>query len=131
MSIATRIRPLGRAGLVIGGLVTAAALAGTAAYADTNTYQLLPPGQSACASQNANYQVRLEGTASKAGVKFRVYRNGVLVAASPSDTSSGYATELRSAWGNFPGAGVYTICALNKQTTNSFVSLRVRSDGEI
>ena len=51
--------------------------------------------------------------------------------AASSGTTSGYAAEFRSYWGNFPGAGYYTICALNKQTTNTFVTVRVRSDAEI
>ncbi|HKT03866.1 MAG TPA: hypothetical protein VJT31_30415 [Rugosimonospora sp.] len=102
-----------------------------AAHADSYTGQFLGTGQSACVSQYASYQVRVDGTASNMGAKFRVYRNGVQIAASPTDTTAGYAAEFRSSWGNFPGAGYYTLCALNKQSTNSFVTVRVRGDAEI
>jgi hypothetical protein len=102
-----------------------------AAQADTYVGQFLGPNQSTCASQYASYQVRTEGTASNKGAKFRVYKDGAQIAASPTDTSGGYAAEFRSAWGNFPGPGYYTICALNKQTSNSFATVRVRSDVEI
>src|SRR5690349_10606768 len=118
--------------------VLTAALAGVAAFAlpgaahaDAYTGQFLGSGQSACTSQYASYQVRVDGTASNLGAKFRVYRNGVQIAASPSDTTSGYSAEFRSYWGNFPGAGYYTICALNKQASNTFVTVHVRSDAEI
>jgi hypothetical protein len=115
--------------------LTAAAVATVAlpaaAFADTSTAQLLPPGQSACTSQWAGYQVRAEGTATKLGAKFRVYRNGVLIYGSPSDTATAFAAEFRTAYGTFPGPGTYTVCALNKQATNTFVTLRIRTDYEI
>src|SRR5512135_2089839 len=119
----------GRIAVLSAAVAGIAALAlPTAAHADTFTGQFLGPNQSACVSQYASYQVRAEGTATNRGVKFRVYRDGVQIAASPTDTTTGYAAEYRTSWGNFPGPAYYSICALNKQTTNSFVTLRVRSD---
>ena len=60
-----------------------------------------------------------------------MYKDSVQIAASATDTSGGYSAEFRPSLGNFPGPGNYTICALNKQTTNTFVTLQVRTDGEI
>ena len=60
-----------------------------------------------------------------------MYKDGVLIGSSAFDTTSGYAAEYRTSFGNFPGAGSYTVCGLNKQTTNTFVTVRVRSDAEI
>ncbi len=74
--------------------------------------------------------MRFDATGSNKGDKFRVYHNGTQIGASATDTTIAYAAEFRTSYGNFPGAGTYTICALNKQTTNSFVSLQIRSDGE-
>jgi hypothetical protein len=76
------------------------------------------------------FQVRVDGTATNQGAKFRVYRNGAEMANSPSPNTTAYAAEFRTAYGNFPGPGNYTVCALNKATTNTFVTLRLRSDGE-
>jgi hypothetical protein len=135
MTTSTRTRRLRRATVLAGGIAaataTAALAAPGAAFADTRNDQQMPPGQSACASQYANYQVRLEGTATKAGAKFRVFRDGALYYGFPTDTSVTAQAEYRTSLGNFPGKGTYTICALNKQTTNTFVTLRVRTDGEI
>jgi hypothetical protein len=132
MNITPRTRRIRRAALVIGGLTAAGIVAlPAAAFADTSNAGLVTPGGSLCATQSANYQVRVEGTASKLGAKFRVYRNGVLITASMVDTSGGYSAELRTSAGNFPGPGSYTLCGLNKQTTNTFVTVRVRTDAEI
>jgi hypothetical protein len=133
-STSTRTRHLRRATVLVGGLAATAAVALAApgaAFADTRNAQQLTPGQSTCASQDARYQVRLEGTATKSGAKFRIYRNGVLLYGFPGDTSTTATAEYRTSLGNFPGPGTYTICALNKQATNTFATLRVRSDAEI
>jgi hypothetical protein len=121
-----RIAVLSAAVAGIGALALPAA-----AQADAYVGQFLGPNQSTCSSQYASYQVRVDGTASNRGAKFRVYKDGAQIAASPTDTASGYAAEFRGFWGNFPGPGYYTICALNKQTSNTFVTVRVRSDAEI
>ena len=128
----TRTRQLRRAAVLAGGVAAATAfIAPAAAHANTTNSQLVTPGQSACVSQYAGYQVRMDGSASNKGAKFRVYRNGVLIYGSPTDTTTAFAAEYRSFSGTFPGAGTYTLCALNKQTTNTFVTLQIRSDGEI
>lgn len=134
MTTSTRTRRLRRTSVLVAGLAATAGVALAApgaAFADTPNNQQLPPGQSACASQDANYQVRLEGTATRSGAKFRIFRNGALYYGFPTDTTTAATAEYRTSLGNFPGKATYTICALNKQTTNTFVTLRVRSDGEI
>ncbi|OLB79381.1 MAG: hypothetical protein AUI14_10510 [Actinobacteria bacterium 13_2_20CM_2_71_6] len=129
---ATRTRRIRRTAIIIGGIAAAGivALPGVA-NADTYVAQRLSPGGSQCASQYAGYQARTEGTASNAGAKFRVYKDGAQIAASANPTTSGFTAEFRTSWGNFPGPGYYTICADNKQATNTFVTLRVRTDAEI
>lgn len=120
-----------RTALVVTGLAAVGVVAlPAAAFANTYTGQQLTPGSSYCISQPASYQVRFDATGSNKGDKFRVYYNGTQIGASATDTTSAYAAEFRTSFGNFPGAGNYTICALNKQTTNSFVTLQIRSDGE-
>lgn len=116
------------AGLAVVGAVLAAP---SAAYANTYTGQFLGPGASACISQYAGYQVRVDTTATAKGAKFRLYRNGAQVAASPTPNTTAWSLELRTAWGNFPGAGTYSVCAVNTGTTNTFVTLQLRGDGEI
>ena len=128
----TRTRRIRRAALVVGGLtaIGIVALPG-AAFADTYNAAFLNTGQSICSSQFASYQAKLDGTATNKGAKFRVYKDGAQIGASFNDTTNGYSAEFRTSLGNFPGPGYYTICGLNKQTTNSFVTVRVRTDGEI
>jgi hypothetical protein len=131
MATSTRTRRIRRATLVVTGLAVAGVVAlPAAAFANTYTGQLLTPGASYCISQHANYQVRFDATGSNKGDKFRVYKDGTKIGESTTDTTRAYAAEFRTSFGNFPGAGNYTICGLNKQTTNSFVTLQVRSDGE-
>jgi len=89
----------------------------------------LLPGQSTCVSQYASYGVRGEGTATKAGAKFTVSRGGAQIY-STGPTTSGFAAEFRSTWGNFPGPGVYQVCARNNNSTNTLVNLRILVDGE-
>jgi len=60
--------------------------------------------------QYAGFQVRGLGSASGEGAKFKLKRNGVVVANTPSRVN-GYGVELRSAYGTFPGAGHYSLCA--------------------
>jgi hypothetical protein len=106
-------------------------VAPAAAFANTYTGQFLGPGASTCISQYAAYQVRVDTTATAKGAKFRLYRNGAQVAASPTPTTNAWSAEFRTAWGNFPGAGNYSVCGVNTGTTNTFVTLQLRSDGEI
>ena len=117
----------------IAAVTTAAAtlaIAG-AGSASANTYGSygLAPGQTACVQQYASYQVRADGTATGGGAKFKLLANGVVVHNTPNRVT-GYAVELRSAYGNFPGPGYYSVCATNTGTTNTVVPLRLRTDGE-
>ena len=120
-TITTRIRRAALLTSVAGALLIAAP---TAAHAYSGWGGTLLPGQSACVSQYASYEVRGEGTATKAGAKFTVSRNGVTIY-STGPTASGFAAEFRTAWGNFPGPGVYQVCAKNNNTTNTLVNIRI------
>jgi len=133
MASSTRTTRVRRVGLAIGGLaaIGAAVAAPSAAYADTYAGQFLGPGASTCISQYAGYQVRVDTTATAKGAKFRLYRNGAQVAASPTPNTTAWSQELRTSYGNFPGAGSYSVCAVNTGTTNTFVTLRLRSDSEL
>jgi hypothetical protein len=132
MTTCTRTSRIRRASMIIAGAAAVGAVvAPAAAFANTYTGQFLGPGQSACISQYAAYQVRIDTTATARGAKFRLYRNGSQVAASPTPTTTAWSAEYRTAFGNFPGPGDYSLCAVNSGTTNTFVTLRVRSDGEI
>jgi cyclophilin family peptidyl-prolyl cis-trans isomerase len=62
----------------------------------------LGPGQTACVQQYASYQARVDGTGTAAGAKFKVLKNGAVIANTPSRANQ-YAAEFRSAHGNFPG----------------------------
>jgi hypothetical protein len=131
MATSTRTRRIRRAALVVTGLAAAGVVAlPAAAFANTYNAQLLTPGTSFCITQHASYQVHFEATGSNKGDKFRVYKDSVKIGESLTDTTNGYTQEFRTSSRSFPGAGDYTICALNKQTTNSFVTLRILSDTE-
>jgi hypothetical protein len=116
-----------------------AALTGTAAIislagassASASSYNAVPlsPGQSSCVSQYASYQVRGEGTATGAGARFKLLYNGQVIDATPGRVNN-WVVEHRSAWGNFPGPGYYSVCAYNTATTNTIVTLRIRTDSE-
>lgn len=112
-------------------VATTLAVAGAGA-ASANTYNTvgLAPGQTACVQQYASYQVRGDGTATGAGAKFKFLRSGVVINNTPS-RATWYAVDLRSSWGTFPGPGYYSLCATNTGTTNTIVTLQVRSDAEI
>jgi hypothetical protein len=116
-----------------------AALTGTAAIisiagagaASAQSYNAVPlsPGQGTCVSQYAGYQVRADGTATSGGAHFKVLYNGQVIVSSPG-RANGWAAENRSAWGNFPGPGYYSVCAQNTGTSNTIVTLRIRTDSE-
>jgi hypothetical protein len=132
--IASRTRRFATAAGVIAAGGAIAMLAPTAAQADQigAGYAAANGGQLCTLSQNANYQVRGEGTANSPGVRFLVYRNGVEVFRTPTGTTTGFAWEGRSAYGTFPGAGSYMVCAKNNSTSRVYVSLvRLRTDGEV
>ncbi len=115
------------------GAALAAALVGGAgagaAQAAQYTAQTLAPGQSACVSQYASYQVRGLGTATADGARFKVLRNGVVIQATAGRVAS-WSTELRSQYGNFPGPAYYSVCAYNTGTRSTTVSLSLLTDAE-
>ncbi|GAA2151607.1 hypothetical protein FHX52_0559 [Humibacillus xanthopallidus] len=126
MSTFTRL-----ASLAAVSVAAASAIAGaTSASASTFNTVGLAPGQTACVQQYAAYQARADGTATAAGAKFKVLRSGTVINSTPSRANQ-YAAEFRSVWGNFPGPGYYSLCATNTGTTNTIVTLQVRTDGEI
>ncbi len=110
------------AAITLGGASSASA----AQYASVT----LAPGQGVCtAPQYAGYQVRAEGFATGQGAKFKLQRGGVVVVNTPTRVNN-WNAELRSAYGTFPGPGSYAACAQNTGTTNTTVSLQLRSDWE-
>lgn len=113
------------------GAAGAIALAGAgAANAQSYSTTALSPGQGVCsASQYASYQVRADGTATGQGAKFRLLRNGVVITNTAGRVNN-WAFESRTAYGNFPGPGYYSVCAQNTGTTNTVVTLQLRSDSE-
>lgn len=117
----------------VAGLATVALL-GTAGVASASQFHggTLRPGEQRCVQQYAAYQVRVDGFASNQGAKFKVQLGGVTVpgTGSPGLVAS-YAAELRSTWGNFPGAGYYVACATNNGAANTNVQLTLRTDGEL
>ena len=119
------------AGLAVVG--TAAALSiGGAGAASASSYGSTPlsPGQGACSpSQYAGYQVRADGWATNQGAKYKLLRNGQVVANTPTRVNS-WSIELRSAYGNFPGPGYYSICAQNTGTQNTIATLQLLTDFE-
>ena len=122
--------------IIKGIAVTAAAAAisvgaaTTASAVQTGSYPL-SPGTGQCTNpQYAGYQVRAVGVATGQGAKFKLLRNGVVIA--NTDTrSGGWSIELRSAYGNFPGPGSYSLCAQNTGTTNTIATLTLRTDSEV
>ena len=130
MAITPRTRRIRRAAIIVSGLAAAGVVAlPAAAFANTVNSGTVTPGGSLCATQHAYTQARVSGTASRAGAKFRVYRDGVLIASSPTSTTAGYAAEFRPSLMNFT-PGDYTLCGFNLQTTNPFVTVQVLTDGE-
>jgi len=133
-AVAPLRRGLGRriaGGLAATGAAVAFTLAGSGA-ANAQQYQSIPlsPGQGACSAvQYASYQVRGDGWATADGAKFKLLRNGVVVDNTATRVSY-WGVEKRSAYGNFPGPGSYSLCAQNTGTTNTIVTLQLRTDYE-
>ena len=118
-------------GVLATGTAAAIALIGAgAASAAPPVSQGLVPGATVCSpSQYASFQVRGDGWATVDGAKFKLVRNGVVVA-NTANRANIWAMELRSAYGNFPGPGYYSVCAQNTGTLNTTVSLQLRTDYE-
>jgi hypothetical protein len=129
-TITARIRRLavlaGAAGALTVGVPTAAHAGG---WGGT-----LVPGQTQCYERTAtwqNYQVRGDGTATRKGARFSLTFNRYQVLdITPVGTVSGWAAERRSAYGNYPGAGVYKVCATNESSTNTLVNIHLLFDNE-
>lgn len=118
--------------LAVTGAAAAFSVAGAGA-ASAQQYGSYPlsPGQGQCTpAQYAGYQVRGDATATAQGAKFKLLRNGAVVANTPNRANS-WSIELRSSWGNFPGPGYYSLCAQNTGTTNTTATLQLRTDAEI
>jgi hypothetical protein len=129
------MKPLTRLGTLTAAAVAAAgtiaALAPAAAFADMSTATKLVPGGKTCVSQYAAYQVRGDGTATWNGAFFTIEYLGQVKANSPSAKALAYAQGLTTFTRTFPGAGFYSVCAYNFQSTNTNVTVRVRTDAEI
>lgn len=125
--LATRIGT----GLAITGTAAALSFAGAgSASASTSASTQLAPGLGICtAAQYGSYQVRVDGSATGQGAKFKLLRNGVVILNTPTRAPS-WAPELRSAYGTFPGPGYYSVCAQNTGAANTIVNLQLRTDSE-
>lgn len=123
------LKSAGIAGLTVGAALSAALLIAPAANASQTASVQLAPGQQYCVQQYAAYQVRGDGSAKK-GAQFSLRRNGVVISQSPNNINA-WAAEARTAYGTFPGAGTYQVCAVNTGTATTAVSLTIRTDGEI
>ena len=122
--------------IIKGIAITAAAgalslgAATTASAQQTGSYPLSPGAGQCTITQYAGYQVRAVAVATGQGAKFKLLRNGVVIA--NTDTrSGGWSIELRTAYGNFPGPGNYALCAQNTGTTNTIATLTLRTDAEV
>jgi hypothetical protein len=127
----TRIR---RSVVIAGAAAALGILSPSAAHAEPIGWGgTVLPGQVQCFTRvagNTVYQVRVEGSATKKGARFRFLRNGVVLDASPTDTALTYAAERRTSSGNYPGPGTYEICAANHYTTNTLVNLHILFNNE-
>jgi hypothetical protein len=118
-------------GLAIAGTAVTLSLAGAgAASASSYASYALSPGQGACSqTQYASYQVRADGWATAQGAKFKLLRNGSVIL-NTTGRANGWAAELRTSLGTFPGPGYYSVCAQNTGTTNTIATLQLRTDSE-
>ena len=125
--LATRIGT----GLAVAGAAAVLSIGGaTAASASSYGSAPVSPGQGTCSfSQYAAFQVRADGWATNQGAKFKLLRNGQVVANSSTRVNT-WSVELRTSYGNFPGPGYYTICAQNTGTLNTIATLQLRTDNE-
>jgi hypothetical protein len=119
-------------GVLATGAAAAFALAAAgAANAGPPVSQGLAPGGGLVCSQPeyATFQVRGDGSATVDGAKFKLVRNGGVIANTPTRVNN-YTIELRSAYGNFPGPGYYSLCATNTGTRNTLATVQIRTDYE-
>ena len=118
-------------GIAVSGAVAALSVAGaaTASAQQYGSYPLAPSQGQCTPAQYASFQVRGDGWATNQGAKFKLLRNGVVVANTPYRVNS-WSIELRSSYGNFPGPGYYSLCAQNTGTLNTIATLQLRTDWE-
>jgi hypothetical protein len=64
-----------------------------------------------------------------AGARFRFIRNGVVLQATDSDSRRRFSAERRTSTGDYPGAGVYRLCAAN-HATYTLVNLHILVNNE-
>lgn len=118
-------------------LATAVSLAGAAvvtgstlAFAVAAGSYPEAPGQGDCVTQYASYAVRGDAWATADGAKFKLLRNGVVVQ-NTATRATAWGVERRTAYGNFPGPGLYSLCAQNTGTTNTIATLQLKTDAEV
>lgn len=112
----------------VAGVATALALAApVAANAAQYSSVIVGPGSTVCVKQYAAYQYRATVNSGQP-VGTSVTRNGALVNFALPATAVAY--EGRTAYGTFPGAGTYKVCATNNTSSNTRVTLTLLSDGE-
>jgi hypothetical protein len=131
INISRRISTRLASGIAFTGAVAAMSFAGAGmASAVQIASSPLAPGAGTCTQvQYAAYQVRTDDTATNQGAKFKILRNGVVVQ-NTANRQQNWQTEMRTAFGNFRGAGYYSVCAQNTGTTNTNVTLQLRTDAE-
>ena len=117
--------------LAVAGAAAAISVGGasTASAQQYGSYPLSPGAGQCTPTQYASYQVRADASATADGAKFKLVRNGVVVA-NTANRANSWAMELRSAYGNFPGPGYYSVCAQNTGTRNTVATLQLRTDYE-
>ncbi len=117
--------------LAVAGAAAAISVGGasTASAQQYGSYPLSPGAGQCTPTQYASYQVRADASATVDGAKFKLVRNGVVVA-NTANRANIWAMELRSAYGNFPGPGYYSVCAQNTGTRNTVATLQLRTDYE-
>ena len=117
--------------LAVAGAAAAISVGGasTASAQQYGSYALSPGAGPCTPTQYASYQVRADASATADGAKFKLVRNGVVVA-NTANRANIWAMELRSAYGNFPGPGYYSVCAQNAGTRNTVATLQLRTDYE-
>lgn len=130
--IRSLVRPsrLARAAVIASAAAALGLTAAGAASALSYASYPLSPSQGACTpAQYAAFQVRADGWATNQGAKFKLLRNGVVVTNTPTRVNA-WAAELRTAYGNFPGPGYYSVCAQNTGTANTIATMELRTDSE-
>jgi hypothetical protein len=132
MSHSSLARHARHAAFAAGIAGVALAVAPQAAFASSAGWGgTLRPGEQQCLTATATYQIRADGQATASGARFKVTRNGTLVAGTPSGTITAFAYEARTSLGTFAGPGTYTICATNNNATKTLVNLHLFTDTDL